>query len=123
MDEELREKILHEICLPCVHKGKVIPSGIAGSKVMHFETIPCEYEGTDKYCPLAHKAKTEILKVIKKAGYRKVSGEPPVLIFKDDWCKDPPTLAEPDRPINCPENCEYCKLEAQRDADVRFYSK
>ena len=55
------------------------------------------------------------------AGYRKIKDKPPLLTFKKGWCKDPPTLAEPDRPINCPENCEYCKLQAQREADIKWY--
>ena len=63
MDKEVQERILREICLPCVHKGKEIPSGIAGSDVKTIERIPCEYEGTDKYCRLAHKAKDEIVKI------------------------------------------------------------
>jgi hypothetical protein len=60
--QRAREQILHEICLPCVHRNRTEPSGIAGSDVKLASHDPCEFEDTDKYCILAHKAADAILR-------------------------------------------------------------
>lgn len=32
-------------------------------------------------------------------------------ILDPKWCKDPPTLARPDAPMDCAENCEACRVQ------------
>lgn len=67
--QALRVGILHEICLPCVHKPLVIKEGL-------FKDSPKTHTGTgcyeklegSEYCLLAHKVADEILSFLASQG-------------------------------------------------------
>ena len=120
MDKEAQEKILHEICLPCVHKWKIVPSGIAGSDVKTFERIPCEYEyeDTDKYCVLAHKAKVRILRIVNEQGYRKLPEDKPPLLSQGEIGKIEENWFN--TPLDKRVDPEVLIAQAQREADIKF---